>query len=316
MSDDGGAASGRVIVVGSINVDLVMRLPRLPVPGETVPGGLSARHHGGKGANQAVAAARAGAAVHMVGSVGAQDGRDALAALAAEGIAITGVSRCDAATGLAVVLVDATSGENEIALAAGANDLVTAAHVSESLSALTLGPADVVVLSLEVPVAPLQAAASAARGAEARLVVNPAPVRDGCADLLAGAIATPNMHELAALATLCGLPSGTPQATATALARHTGGAVVATMGADGALLAEPLPTGAGAAEHVAGRPVAAVDTTGAGDTLTGVLAASLAQGYELRASVRRAVAAAALAVTKPGARAGMPTTREIERLMT
>jgi ribokinase len=116
---------------------------------------------------------------------------------------------------------------------------------------------------------------------------------------------------LAALAAQCGLPSGmAPQAAATALARLTGDAVVATMGADGALLAN-----AGAIEHFPGHRVAAVDTTGAGDTLTGVLAASLAQGYELRASVRRAVAAAALAVTKPGARAGMPTTAEIERLM-
>jgi ribokinase len=317
MSDDVGAAAGRVLVVGSINVDLVMRLPRLPAPGETVLGGVSAHHHGGKGANQAVAAARAGAVVHMIGAVGARDGQDALAALGAEGIAISEVRRCDAATGQAVVLVDAGSGENQIALAAGANDLVSAAHVSESLSALELLPTDVVVLSFEVPEAPLRAAAGAARRAGARLVVNPAPVRDGCTDLLADAIATPNLPELAALATQCGLPARmTPQAAATALAELTGGAVVATMGADGALLAEPLPTGADATEHFAGYRVVAVDTTGAGDTLTGVLAASLAQGHDLRASVRRAVAAAALAVTKPGARAGMPTTAEIERLMT
>jgi ribokinase len=311
MSGNGGVASGRVIVVGSINVDLVMRLPRLPEPGETVLGGVSAHHHGGKGANQAVAAARAGAVAYMIGAVGAQDGQDSLAALDAEGVGVTGVTRCDAATGLAAVLVDSGSGENQIALAAGANERVTPAHVRESLSELALGPADVVVLSFEIPEAPLREAARAALGARARLVVNPAPAREGLADLLTGAIATPNMPELAALVTQCGLAAGmTPQAAALVLAGYTGGPVIATMGADGALLAD-----AGATEHFAGHPVPAVDTTGAGDTLTGVLAASLAVGYELRASVRRAVAAAALAVTKPGARAGMPTAAEIERLM-
>jgi ribokinase len=313
MSDDGGASRGRVIVVGSINVDVVMRLPRLPAPGETVAGGVAARHHGGKGANQAVAAARAGVGVHMVGAVGAGDGEDEVAALGSEGITVSGVARCEAPTGLAAVLVDATSGENQIALAAGANDLVTPAQVRDSLSALGLMPADVVVLSFELPEAPLRAAAAAARDAGARLVVNPAPAREGFASLLAAAIATPNTPELAALVTQCGLPGGmTSQAAAVALARHTGGAVVATMGADGALLAG---TDTGQAEHFAGHLVAAVDTTGAGDTLTGVLAAGLAQGYDLRASVRRAVAAAALAVTQPGARAGMPTLAEIERLL-
>jgi ribokinase len=308
MSDDGGAARGRVIVVGSINVDVVMRLPRLPAPGETVTGGVSARHHGGKGANQAVAAARAGATVHMVGAVGARDGDDAVAALGAEGVTVSGVARCDAPTGLAAVLVDATSGENQIAVAAGANDLVTPAHVRESLAQLGLVPADVVVLSFELPEAPLQAGAAAAFGAGARLVVNPAPAREGFASLLTGAIATPNVSELAALVTQSGLPAGmTPRDAAIALARHTGGAVVATMGADGALLADPS-----LAEHFAGHRVTAVDTTGAGDTLTGVLAAGLAQGYDLRASIRRAVAAAALSVTKPGARDGMPTAAEIE----
>jgi ribokinase len=336
MSADGGVARGRVIVVGSINVDVVMRLPRLPAPGETVAGGVSSRHHGGKGANQAVAAARAGAVVHMIGAVGARDGEDAVAALSSEGITVSAVARCEAPTGLAAVLVDATSGENQIALAAGANELVTPAHVRESLTGLGLVPADVVVLSFELPEAPLRAAAAAARDARARLVVNPAPAREGFAGLLAGAIATPNVPELAALVTQCGLRGAmTSQAAAMALAGHTGGPVVATMGADGALLADTGladtgladtgladtgladtgPGGESATEHFAGHQVTAVDTTGAGDTLTGVLAASLAQGYDLRASVRRAVAAAALAVTQPGARAGMPTTAEIERLL-
>src|SRR5215472_9203450 len=126
MSVSGTCGPGRVIVVGSVNVDLVMRLPRLPAPGETVLGGVLERHHGGKGANQAVAAARAGAHVAMIGAVGVQDGREPLADLAAEGIDVTHVLRAAGPTGHAAVLVDAGIGENQIAVAPGANDLVTA----------------------------------------------------------------------------------------------------------------------------------------------------------------------------------------------
>jgi ribokinase len=308
---DGADGPGRVIVVGSVNVDLVMRLPGLPAPGQTVLGGAAARHHGGKGANQAVAAARAGAAVHMIGAVGASDGRDSLDSLRAEGIDVTGVALAQAPTGIAVVLVDEETGENQIAVAPGANEALTAAHARESLAALSLGPADVVVLSFELPHEPLRAAADLAAAAGARIVVNPAPVREGYADLLTGAIATPNMAELADLATQSGLAASTaPPDAAVELARYGGGRVIVTMGADGALLA-----GAGTSEHFAGHRVRAVDTTGAGDTVTGVLAASLALGYELRDSLRRAMAAGALAVTRPGARSGMPAAAEIDRLL-
>jgi ribokinase len=309
MSDGGGP--GRVIVVGSVNVDLVLRLPRLPAPGETVLGGAAARHHGGKGANQAVAAARAGALVHLVSAVGAADGTDSLDALLAEGIDVTGVAVTSAPTGIAVVLVDTGSGENQIAVAAGANDEVTGVLVRESLSALSPGPADVVLLSFEIRHEPLRAAADLAAAAGARLVVNPAPARAGYADLLPGAIVTPNGTELAELGTQLGLsPDLGPPAAARALAAHTGRRVIVTMGAEGALLARPEET-----EVVPAHPVLAVDTTGAGDTLTGVLAASLAQGYELRAGLRRAMAAAALTVTRPGARGGMPTAAAIDELL-
>lgn len=296
-------------MVGSINTDLIMRLPRLPAPGETVLGGVLSRQHGGKGANQAVAAARAGATVYLVGAVGAADGRDSLDAVAAEHVDVTHVLRGDAPTGHAVVLVDERSGENQIAVAPGANALVSVDHVDAALTALEPGRDDVVVLSFELPRTSVRRAADLARWSGARLVVNPAPARPADADALTGALVTPNAGELA---TLAGRPdsAGGPRAAAVALSRRTGAPVVVTLGADGAMLAD-----SGAVEHVPAHRVQVRDTTGAGDTLTGVLAASLAQGHGLDAAVRRAVAAAGLAVTQEGARAGMPTAAAIDRLL-
>lgn len=294
-----------MIVVGSINVDLVMRLPGLPKPGQTVLGGVLTRHDGGKGANQAVAAARAGARVHMIGAVGARDGEEAITRLAADGVNVDGVTHVDAPTGHAFVLVDDNTGDNQIAVAPGANGLVSADQVDGALGALHLGPADVVVLSFELPHAPLKAAAAIAERTGARVVVNPAPARPDYADLLPGALVTPNAGELAALAPAA---SGGPRAAAVALSRLTGAAVVVTLGADGALLADQ-----DAVEYFAAHRVEVRDTTGAGDTLTGVLAAGLAAGLERAGCLRRAVAASALAVTGQGARSAMPTAGQIDR---
>jgi ribokinase len=317
------SGAGRVIVVGSINVDVVLRLPGLPGPGETVLGGELARHHGGKGANQAVAAARAGAHVHMIGAVGADDGADSLRELAAEGIEVTQVQRVAGLTGLAAVLVDERTSENMIAVASGANGLVTPEVVTAALTATALKPEDVVVLSFELPGSSLERAAEVSRGAGARMLVNPAPAQPELLGVLAGALATPNEHELAVYVgaeptdrgrhVSCVPPAtglvGPAAEAALALSDRTGGPVLVTLGAGGALLAA-----GGRTERFAGHRVEAVDTTGAGDTLTGVLAAGLAAGYPLREAVRRAVAAAALSVTKAGARAGMPSAAEIDAL--
>jgi ribokinase len=303
----------RVVIVGAVNVDLIMRLPQLPAPGQTVLGGELTRAEGGKGANQAVAAARVGAQAHLLAAVGEADGGESLAALAAEGVDVAGVHRVAASTGRAIVLVDA-AGENQIAVATGANALISADHVQAALDRLRLTPADVVVLSFEVPTSALRAAAGVAAQAGCQLVVNPAPARPRSLDLLANAIATPNVHELASLAT--GLPDGAGPAgdvaaLAAALAGHVGGVVVTTLGPQGALVADPRH---GTLLTIPGHQVEARDTTGAGDTFTGVLAASLASGYDLAACVRRAVAASALAVTADGARAGMPTAAAVDAL--
>lgn len=329
MTSAEAGKGGRVIVVASINVDLVMRLPRLPGAGQTVIGGVLTRQDGGKGANQAVAAARAGAAVRVIGAVGEQDGDDSVSALAAEGVDVSAVARVAAPTGHAVVLVEDGSGDNQIAVASGANAVLSAAHVTSALAAVQLGPADVVVLSFELPEPALQATVLVAAASGARLVVNPAPAELSYASLLAGAITTPNAGELAALtglgvadaeltdderadASLATSELASVSARAVTLAERTGAPVLATLGANGAVLALADADGP---EYFPAYRVHVRDTTGAGDTLTGVLAAGLASGSDLRDSVSRAMAAAALAVTRDGARTAMPTAAEIDELL-
>lgn len=281
--------AGRVVVVGSVNVDLVVRLPRLPAPGETVSGGSFARHGGGKGANQAVAAARAGARTAIVGRVGADpDGDAALAELAALGIDVAHVARdADAHTGVALIAVDG-EGRNQIAVAPGANRAI-GPFPTELVDA---GPG-CVLLSFEAPDAVLVEAAQAACAAGWTVVCNPAPPRDLDPALLAtGPVLVPNEHEAAALA-----GTDDPVAAARHLADLSGAPVVVTLGAAGALVLAD-----GAVTRIPAPVVDAVDTTGAGDALCGTLAAGLAAGLGLEAAVRDAVAAASASTTRPGAR--------------
>jgi ribokinase len=284
--------SGTVLVVGSINVDLVVTLARLPEPGETVTGGEFARHGGGKGANQAVAAARAGARVRFVGAVGDDDlGAAAVDALADEGVETGAIARLDGtATGVALITVDA-EGRNQIAVASGANARVGAAMVEAALADEPLGPGDVVLLGFEVPDEAVVAGARAAAAAGARAILNPAPARDLPDGAREGLLLTPNGLEAA---TLSGETE--PAAAARALARRTGAPVLVTLGADGALLVDH-----GCVE-IAAPEVEVVDTTGAGDALNGTLAAGLAGGRDLEAAARAAVEAASASVQRPGAR--------------
>ena len=315
-----------MLVVGSVNVDLVLVAPRLPVPGQTVTGGDVARYQGGKGGNQATAAARLGARVAFVGAVGADDmGSEARSAFAAEGIDISGLARADRPTGVALIVVDPRA-ENLIAVAPGANGEVHAPHVAAELGRLAPGPRDVLLVCREIPPDGVRAALEIGREAGAITILNPAPADNLDALTLELAdILTPNETELALL--VGGGPAGDDSESA---ARHllesraSAGprlagrglpprepAVVVTLGAAGALV---VRTGE-AAVAVPAPAVRPVDTTGAGDTFNGALAAGLADGLDLDGAVRRAVAVAALSTTRPGARGGMPTTAELEAFL-
>jgi ribokinase len=278
-------------VLGAVNVDLVVRCERLPGPGETVAGGSFSRHHGGKGGNQAVAAARALDrldAVAIIGAVGRDDlGKEAMLALAAEGVDESQLTRTNLPTGVAVIVVDA-AGENQIAVAPGANGAVGADTVAASLDRLR---PELVLASLEVAKDAVVAAARWCGQAGIAFVVNPAPVQPWTGELLPFASAiTPNEVELAALGAV---PPEVP--------------VIETRGERGARIVQ-----GGIPQDLSAPKVEVVDTTGAGDCFNGVFAAGLLEGRPLVDAVARAVAAAALSVTQPGARDGMPTRAELD----
>jgi ribokinase len=317
--------SGRVIVIGSVNIDLVVVSERLPQPGETVTGGRFAQHDGGKGGNQAVAAARLGAAATLVAAIGEDAfGERARAALEAERVG-TGELRVDHSepTGVALVLVDA-AGENLISVAPGANAALTPAHVRESFGRLAVAAGDVVLAGHEVPTETAREALRLGGAAGARTILNPAPAGGidrsvfGFADVV-----TPNRQELAVLATAEGrrigrrgpAPSDPVAAARTLLERNAegdgAGAILVSLGRAGAVL---VRRDAGPLE-IPAPPVKAVDTVGAGDALNGALAAGLAEGLPLEEAARRAVNAASLSVAKPGARGGLPTKDELERFL-
>lgn len=299
----------RVVVLGSLNMDLVVSLSRLPRTGETVIGDRLQRFPGGKGANQAVAAARLGADVAMVGRVGNDSfGDELLSNLAADGVAIEGVDRDPhEPTGAALILVD-TGGENMIAVARGAGRVVGDADVGRATKSLQMR--DVLLLQLEIPLAAVGAAARAAKVAGARVILNAAPAAPLEASLLSQ-LDVLVVNELEA-EPLLGRPAADPkqaeEAARAAVALGARSAVV-TLGAAGAVLAD------GEAIHrVQAQRVEAVDSTGAGDAFVGALAAALAAGAELAEAAELAAAAGAAAVTKPGAQASLPRPEDLRRL--
>jgi ribokinase len=291
-----------IAVLGSINTDLVLRCERLPAPGETVRGSDFGAWPGGKGANQAVAAARLGAAVRLIGCVGDDAfGVAALDALRAEGIDTARVEVVRAtATGVAMVCVDA-AGRNTIAVAAGANAALGAAQVDAA--AEVIAQAALLVCQLEVPLAAVERAVSLARAARVPVLLNPAPALPLAAELLAGIdLLVPNESEAAGLDARC---AGSRESAR--LLRELGPrAVVVTLGERGVQVAEA----GGLWEQPAPR-VAALDTTGAGDAFVGALAAALVEGQNLRAAIGFAQRAAALSVTRAGAMPSMPRRAEL-----
>ncbi len=292
---------GRVVVVGSVNMDVSVRTSRLPNPGETLLARGIRRSGGGKGANQAVGAARAGGAdTAMVGAVGADSDGDALLAdLRADGIDVTGIRRLeDHPTGVALITID-DDAENTIVVAAGANAAVQLSDADR----VTVNTADVVLAQLEIP-QEVVADAARARPAGARLVLNAAPAADLVPSLLTEIdVLVVNEHEAVQIARR-------PDVDA-ALKRLLDDvpAVLVTLGAEGARLV----TRGGADLRVASPRVDATDTVAAGDTFCGVYAAALAQSLDERVCLERACAAASLAVQRPGAQASIPTVAEVDR---
>ena len=297
-----------IVVVGSLNQDLVVPVARFPAPGETVLGGDYARHPGGKGANQAVAAARAGGRVTMVGRVGDDAFGHALrAALRADGVDDVGVRTTpERPTGVAFITVDA-AGQNTIVVASGAN----AALTPDDLDPHAFHDASVLLLQLEVPLATVLAAARAGRAAGARVVLNLAPARPLGPDELADVdVLVVNETEAAVVTGLdVAAVARDPAAALRALTDLVPAAVV-TLGADGAAWrADGVPG------EVRGHRVAAIDTTAAGDAFVGALAVRLGAGAGLAEAVTYGNAAGALATTRAGAQTSLATATEIEALL-
>jgi ribokinase len=278
----------RIAVVGSINLDLVASAPSLPAPGETVTGATLARHPGGKGANQALAARRLGAAVSLIGRVGDDAMADeATALLRTGGVDLSGVARDpDAPTGVALIAVD-PSGENQIVVAAGANHEVAPDALPPRID-------DPLIVQLELPVATVEAAVARAAGFVCANLAPAAPVSDDLmrrADLI--------------------VVNETEAAFYGEALHRAGGRVVTTLGARGAVMHQDGVETARASPP----PVQAVDATGAGDAFVGAVCVALLEGLEPEAALRFACAAGALAATRPGAQPSLPTRAEVAAIL-
>jgi ribokinase len=297
-------------VIGSANMDLTVAVPRLPREGETVSGGTFYMSHGGKGANQAVAAARLGADVRFVGCVGRDEHGDRIAEqFVREGIPAEGLNRVEGApTGVAVIVVDA-DGRNQIAVAPGAN-LKLVPEVLQRHAAW-LGWAEVLLCQLETPLETVERALAGARRRGVLTVLNPAPARPLSDSLLSLVdCLTPNESEAGLLS---GIDVEGRDSAAEAGRRLIGRGVervVVTLGARGAVLCAE-----GRTLQIPAFPVKAVDTTGAGDAFNGALAVGLAEGRAWDEAMRFAGAAAALACTKPGAQSSLPARSEVDALL-
>lgn len=300
----------KLLVIGSLNMDLVAYTDRLPKHGETVLGSDFHTFPGGKGANQAVAAARLGADVTMLGKVGRDDFGDSLVQnLGANGVDTSRVLRDPAApTGTAAITVE-SSGQNTIVVVPGSNFQLAPEDILAHRD--LIGESDILLMQLEVPLATVQKAAEIARSVGVRVILNPAPARELPEELLTLVdVLVPNETEAAMLS---GIMVQTPEdlrAAAGVLQRKGVEQVLITLGAEGALLVDSAQE-----RQIKAYPVKAVDATAAGDAFIGAYAAALAQGLPPGDALRWSAAAGALAVTRKGAQSSLPSRKELEQFL-
>ncbi|BBO33317.1 ribokinase [Lacipirellula parvula] len=298
-----------IVVVGSSNTDMIIKLDRIPKPGETRLGGEFLTAAGGKGANQAVAAARAGGSVAFVARVG-QDmfGEQAVAGLVENGVDVQFVQFDKAPSGVALIFVG-EDGENSIAVGSGANAKLSPADVRKAKAAIA--DADVVVMQLESPLETVETAARLAAAGGATVILNPAPAQPLSDKLLKHiTILTPNESETELLTGVRISDDASCVRAADILRARGVETVIITLGSQGAFVASPTLS-----ERVPGYSAKPVDTTAAGDTFNGALAVALAERVSILEAVRFANAAGAISVTRVGAQPSAPTRREIEKLV-
>lgn len=301
--------SHKIVVVGSSNVDLIIKGDKIPDRGETVLGGTFYKAAGGKGANQAVAAARAGGDISFISCVGNEYGEESIQGFRKDGINVDHVKKDpDVATGIALILVD-KNGENSISVASGANlrlavsDIQKARHI--------IADADVLLMQLEIPIDVVEEAAKIAFSAGVKTILNPAPARPLSDELLKSvSILTPNETETEIL-TGMKVKNETDAGEAASLIHKKGvDVVIITLGSKGALLASSNET-----KIIGGHKVKAKDTTAAGDVFNGALAVAIAENKSIDEATHFANAAAAVSVTRMGAQPSAPTRKEIDDIL-
>lgn len=300
----------KIIVIGSLNMDLIVRAPRIPTPGETILGSNFATAGGGKGANQAVAAARLGAHVSMVGRVGSDSyGEALLLGLQKDGVDTRFIQTDpDQPTGLALITVD-DHGENSIVVVSGANWQVSAADIERAAEAIA--SADVLILQLEIPLESVEFAARIAHQYRVPVILNPAPARALPASLLQHvAYLAPNESETALLSGTAVSDSRTAQQAIQRIHQLGVNTVIMTRGSQGAFVSTPSSS-----YTVPAFKVDPVDTTAAGDAFVAGLAFGVAAQQPLKQAVRLAAAAGALATTQPGAQPSLPKATSVQALL-